>query len=1299
MTSRTGGAPGRARRALVAALSVVVLAGLPAGAAAGDPEPVGGAAPSPLETAAPAPHPTVPPAPAADPTPAAPPSPVAPPAPAADPAPAAGASDVPDLRPYRVAPGDAPSQMYLDTVANEGRTFDFDPGGRVTVGFEPRPDDRWPVDGARPQPLTAGLESGVEMAEEATAPGPAVPPLAPDPSAPGPGAAPAAPGPEPIAAEGVSLVTPAERVALAPSAVGMRREVYGFLPYWQVADPDTRLDFGILTHVAYFSVGADARGNLRKRNSDGSLTTGWAGWTSSQMTSIINAAHRQKSRVTLTLTVFAWTPSQAATQKALLGSSAARLNLARQAVAAVRDRGADGINLDFEPLVAGSEDGFVALVRTMRAELDRVARGYHLSFDTLGRPGNYPLERALAAGGADAVFVMGYDYRTAGSTYAGSIDPLAGPAYDLAETVRAYLARIPASRLILGIPYYGRAWSTVSDAPNARTQTGTTYGSSTAVNYAAAVALAAEHGRRYDSREVSAWTAYRKDVCSSGGSCVTTWRQVYYDDAATLRARYDLVNRSGLRGTGIWALGYDGTRPELYRVLAEKFLNDTTPPLAGVVAFPSGSQPSEGFVVRWAAGDDWSGIAGYDVQVSVDGGPWTSWLVATTATSGTFLGTDNHGYAFRVSARDGKGNRSPWDVSSVYRPTPGLAKGGFVRITADLLNLRSAPSTSATRLGTTSSGEVFSITNGPVVADGYTWFELRGPLTTWGPVSDVVGNVWAAIAGAGAANGVAVQAPNATLLGAGIRSVAFGEGSAGSIGTSAAAAGARSFSPNGDGSRDALAIRWNNRRAFDELALRVFRPDGTLVGTRALAATAAGPQATAWDGTLDGAPLPDGSYVIQLVGTMAGVAYPWPAADPVAAGLPARVGVTIDRVAPTLAAAAASGTRLSPNGDGKYDAMKVSGRGSPDVVGWEVLVAPVVDGVAGAPIRRIAGTGRTVAAAWDGTADGGTRAPDGRYTVTLRMLDAAGNAAVRSWPALVDATPPALALAATPAAISPNGDGTADAARIAWTADEPLSGTLQIVRGTSVVRSWRVKGTRGAVTWDGRTVAGASVRDGRLKVVLAGVDALANRAAASRPLVLDRTVGSLRWSAAAFLPQDGDRLAATATISVRVVRPARLTLRILDASGATIRRAWTDRSFATGIASWRWDGRTGAGDWVPEGRYVAELTATSGLGTTVLRRSILAAAFSATPSTPTPAAGTTFRVTFRSVEPLAAAPTAIFRQAGSATVPMAVTRLANGSWTASVVVADGAPGPATVSLLGRDTAGGRNRTNLAVTIP
>ncbi len=1085
---------------------------------------------------------------------------------------------------------------------------------------------------------------------------------------------------------------------VAPSAVGMRREVYGFLPYWEVADSDTVLNFDILTHVAYFSVGADAQGDLKKRDADGSLTTGWGGWTSAKMTSIINAAHAKSSRVTLALSVFAWTSGQAAVQKALLGSPTARLNLAQQAVAAVRDRGADGINLDFEPLVAGSEDEFVALVRTIRAELDRVAPGYHLSFDTMGRPGNYPLEGALAAGGADAVFIMGYDYRTAGSNYAGSIDPLAGPAYDLSDTVRAYTARVPASRLILGIPYYGRAWSTVSDALNAQTQTGAKYGYSSAVTYTVAAQYAAEHGRRYDSREVSAWTAYRKQNCTATYGCVTTWRQLYYDDAATLGARYDLVNRSGLRGVGIWALGYDGARPELYRALADKFLEDTTAPVAGIVAVPA-TQPDEGLTVRWRAEDDWSGVASYDVQVSVDGGPWAGWLTGTTAASGTYLGSDNHGYAFRARARDGKGNVSAWNVASVYAQAPALAPGGFLRVTADSLNVRSAPGTGATRITTASQGDLFAITGGPATADGYTWYEVSGPLTTWGPVDDVEQSAWVAVSGSGVANAVAAQAPNATLVQAGIRGVGFSGGGTASLGTTAAAVGQRSFSPNGDGSGDLLAIRWNNRRALESLTLRVLGPDGTLLGTRSVPATGSGTQDHAWDGSAGDADLPDGTYVLQIVGTAGGATFSWPASTPTAGDLPARTGVVIDRVAPVLETATASDARLSPNGDGRSDAMKIAGLGSADVVRWDVVVAPVVGDVAGDPIRRIAGTGRSAATSWNGMADDGTRAPDGAYHVTLRFFDPAGNAATRSWPAEIDATPPAMTAAARPAAVSPDADGVADTARLAWTSSESATGTLRVLRGTTVIRSWTIGGTAGAVTWNGRDAAGRTVADGRYSVAVTASDALANRANVAIPLVVDRTVGQLRWDRTAFFPQDGDRLVPTATVSVRVARSARLTLRVLDASGVVVRTAWSDRPFAAGTASWRWDGRTADGAWSPPGRYVAELTAVSWLGTTVLRRTVVADAFTASLSSTTPRAGSRLGVTFRSVEPLAAAPLASFRQAGGSAVRMTVVRLADGSWRATVTVAAGAPGPAVVTLVGRDTAGGRNSTTIAVAVP
>src|SRR5207244_10224370 len=37
---------------------------------------------------------------------------------------------------------------------------------------------------------------------------------------------------------------------------------------------------------------------------------------------------------------------------------------------------------------------------------------------------------------------------------------------------------------------------------------------------------------------------------------------------------YDLVNANDLLGTGMWALGYDGASPDLWPVLAAKFLTN-----------------------------------------------------------------------------------------------------------------------------------------------------------------------------------------------------------------------------------------------------------------------------------------------------------------------------------------------------------------------------------------------------------------------------------------------------------------------------------------------------------------------------------------------------------------------------------------------------------------------------------------------------------------------------------------------------------------------------------------------------
>jgi hypothetical protein len=422
----------------------------------------------------------------------------------------------------------------------------------------------------------------------------------------------------------------------------------------------------------------------------------------------------------------------------------------------------------------------------------------------------------------------------------------------------------------------------------------------------------------------------------------------------------------------------------------------------------------------------------------------------------------------------------------------------------------------------------------------------------------------------------------------------------------------------------------------------------------------------------------------------------WPSASPVTPAQRAVVGVTIDTQPPVLGHPAISDTRISPNGDGQFDTLVVTGAGSADAVGWSVVVQPAAGGPA---LRTLTGAGPAATATWDGKADDGSVAADGSYVLTLAVFDAAGNAATKAWTVLVDSAPPVLALTATPATFSPDGDGIADGSRLAWTSNKAGIGTLRVLRGTALVQKWTLKGTSGAVSWAGRDAAGRPVPDGRLTLTLEWMDATGNRATQRVPLVVDRTAGFLRAAPGLFFPQDGDALAATSAISFHLTRTAKVTLAILDAStGTVVRRAMTGATRAAGTWTWGWDGRVTGGAWAPRGTYVAALTVVGPYGTTLLRRSIVADAFSSTLSATTLAAGQQVTVRFRSAEPLASLPTASLRQPGLAPAAMKVIRLTDGSFSATATAAPGAPGAATIVLTGRDGLGHANSSLLRLTV-
>ena len=335
----------------------------------------------------------------------------------------------------------------------------------------------------------------------------------------------------------------------------MSHEVIAFLNYFDVDRVVKTLDYGPISTIAFFSIPLDRRGRLKKNGAE------WASWTGPSMGTLIERAHAAGTKVVLSAERFAWSGGQAAVARALLSSSAARQRAADEIADAVEERGVDGVNIDFEPIPNGQKQNFVRFVRLVRRALDAKRPGYQLTYDATGLIGNYDVKALAQPGAADAVYIMGYHYRGQWSKQAGSVAPLGGPAYDYTDTLREFLKHTTRNKIVFGVPLYGWRWQTAG--PGVRSATG---GASGPLFYADAVREAGRRRMRYDRVEQVAWTAYR-----SGGK----WWQIYFDDRRALEAKWNWIIRQRLRGTGLWALGFEGPRhKEIYALLRKKFVRN-----------------------------------------------------------------------------------------------------------------------------------------------------------------------------------------------------------------------------------------------------------------------------------------------------------------------------------------------------------------------------------------------------------------------------------------------------------------------------------------------------------------------------------------------------------------------------------------------------------------------------------------------------------------------------------------------------------------------------------------------------
>jgi spore germination protein YaaH len=666
--------------------------------------------------------------------------------------------------------------------------------------------------------------------------------------------------------------TPSATLASLPN--GLRKEVLGFLPYWMLTDSALQwMQYQLVSTIAYFGIAARSNGSLATG------TTGWNGWYSSRMTNVINAAHSRHDRVVVTIAMMAW--DGGAAQATLLGSSTYRAALVTNIIKVVKDRSADGVNLDFEPVSTTLRNQYTSFVRQLKKGLVDAGAGSYLTVDTMAGAATwatgYDLAGLTATGAANQVFVMGYDYSWSGSSRAGGVAPMDSPyILDVNESVDDYLSVIPGSKIIWGVPYYGRTWLTQSSVLNALTKSGAS-GSSKAYYYTGAAALAAAHGRLWDSVGRVPWFRYYDGTAAS-------WVEGYYDDPASLGVKWDMVNQRGLAGTGMWTLLMDQGTSALWNLIARKFVTDTSAPAGGITLLPQRTDTAA-VHVSWKAVDVGSGVASYRVQVrDRSSTTWTTWLSATGVTSAYYIGLIGHRYEFRMSAIDFKGNAQPW-VAPMPDPGSSIAVGRFAKVAIDTLNVRAGAGTSQAVLAQLTSGNLVNVMAGPIAASGYSWYQVQYGFAEW-PSADYPRVGWVAAADGSTAYLTPATAPTVTTLAPTITGYA---------------ASPRRFSPNGDGLLDTASVRYAIPTAASVARLDVVSSTNQIVDNVGLGALSAGSHAAAWDGKLaSGAPAPDGTYLLRISVTDAIGAHFAPAI-----GVDARVlaawGVTVDRTAPTLA--------------------------------------------------------------------------------------------------------------------------------------------------------------------------------------------------------------------------------------------------------------------------------------------------------------------------------------------------------------------------------------------------------------
>ena len=211
-----------------------------------------------------------------------------------------------------------------------------------------------------------------------------------------------------------------------------------------------------------------------------------------------------------------------------------RTRVISEAVEQAQEFGIDGINVDIEGLTAEDGEDFVEFVREISIACRRA--GLVISVDNYV-PYNfndyYDLEEQAAF--ADYVVIMGYDEHFAGSQEAGSVASIGYVEYGILEALK----EVPADRLINGIPFYTRGWTTEDGKVTSKV-----------LDMVEARKFVEDHDMKREWDNTAGQYYAEKQTKSK-------LYQIWMEEKKSVERKLDLMEDHDLSGVAVWLLGLE----------------------------------------------------------------------------------------------------------------------------------------------------------------------------------------------------------------------------------------------------------------------------------------------------------------------------------------------------------------------------------------------------------------------------------------------------------------------------------------------------------------------------------------------------------------------------------------------------------------------------------------------------------------------------------------------------------------------------------------------------------------------